>query len=154
MRRVTVAVVLALFLVVLASSVAYARPNEWYTIAYHTVKPGQTLYSIGRMYGVSPTAIASYNGIVNPDCIYAWQVLAVPNAYGGYWWGPWHPYHPYHPPYAPGYGCACRYRHTVVGGDNVYRLALNYGVSMWQIAHCNHLPNVNYIQLGSTLCIP
>ena len=152
MRRVLVAVVIALFLVVLASSSAHARPNEWHTIAYHTVRPGETLSSIGRLYSVSPMAIASYNGIVNPNLIYPWQVLAIPNAYG-HWWGPWYPYHP---PYWPGYpyGCTCRYHHTVAGGENLYRISLHYGVSMWHIAQCNGISNLNYVQLGQTLCIP
>jgi hypothetical protein len=148
MRRVFIAVGIALFLVVLVSATAHARPNEWYTIAYHTVRPGETLSSIGRLYGVSPMAIASYNGIVNPNYIYAWQVLAIPNAYGwGYW--PYYPYHPY-----PHYPCWCRYHHTVVGGENLYRISLRYGVNMWRIARCNGIYNLNHIWAGQSLCIP
>ena len=161
MRRVTVAVVLALFLVAIASSAAYARPNEYYTIAYHTVRPGETLSSIARMYGVSAMAIASHNGICNPNYIYSWQVLAIPNAYGtSYWCGYQQPTY-YHRPsyntwYQPTYhyGWGCRYYHTVSGGENLYRISLQYGVSMWRIAQANNLGNINYVQLGSTLCIP
>lgn len=145
MRKALVAVVIALLLVALASSAAYARPTQC-TVTYHTVRPGETLYSIGRHYGVSPMAIASYNGIVNPNRIYAWQVLAIPC---GTYWHPWYPYYPWYP-----YGCACRYYHTVGGGENLYRISLHYGVSMWHIAHCNGMPNINYVQLGRTLCIP
>lgn len=144
MRRVIVAVTVAVLLTMLASSAAYARPSEWYTVTYHTVKPGETLFSIGRLYGVSPAAIASHNGIVNPNLIYAWQVLAIPNAYG--WGGPWWGWYPY--------GCACRYHHTVAGGENLYRISLHYGVTMWRIAQCNHITNLNYVQYGRTLCIP
>jgi LysM repeat protein len=140
MRKVLIAVGIALFLVALVTPTAHARPNEWYTIAYHTVKPGETLFSIGRLYGVSPWAIASHNGIVNPNRIYAWQVLAIPNAY---WWpGPYpHP-------------CYCRTYHTVVHGQNLYRISLLYGVSMWHIARCNGIYNLNHIWAGQTLCIP
>ena len=180
MRKVLVAATVALFLVVLASSTAHARPDEWYTVRYHTVKPGETLSSIGRLYGVSPTAIASHTGIVNPNYIYPWQVLAIPNAYagGGYYWGSgWYRYYPptyppynppyqppynppyqppYQPPYSPGYpySCACRYYHTVTWGDNLYRISLRYGVTMSHIAQCNGLPNYNYVQVGTSLCIP
>jgi spore germination protein len=139
MRRVLIAVGIALFLVALTSATAHARPNEC-TIAYHTVRPGETLFSIGRLYGVSPWAIASYNGIVNPNRIYAWQVLAIPC---GYHWGP-------HPPYP----CYCRTYHTVVHGENLYRISLHYGVSMWHLARCNHIYNLNYVWAGQTLCIP
>lgn len=152
MRKMLVALVVALLLVALASSAAYARPNEWYTVRYHTVRHGETLSSIGRLYGVSPHAIASYNGIANPNCIYPWQVLAIPNAYG-YWY---QPYYPHYPPYSPSYpyGCSCKAYHQIAGGENLYRISLHYGVSMWRIAQCNHISNYNYIQLGRTLCIP
>jgi lysozyme len=154
MRRVLIAVGIALFLVVLVSATAYARPNEWHTIAYHTVKPGETLYSIGRLYGVAPMAIASYNGIVNPNHIYAWQRLAIPSAYG---WGyrPYHPYYPHRPhyPYHP-YPRYCRYYHTVACGENLYRISLRYGVNMWTIARRNGIYNLNHIWAGQSLCIP
>lgn len=142
MRRALVGMVVALFLVTLAASPVHARPNEWHVIAYHTVSPGETLFSIGRLYGVSPWAIASYNGIVNPNLIYPWQVLAIPSAYVGGW----------HPGF--GYPCMCSHFHTVTAGENLFRISLHYGVSMWHIAQCNNILNLNYIQWGHTLCIP
>ena len=147
MRRVLAAVVVALLLAVLLPSTVHARPTEC-TIAHHTVKPGETLSSIGRLYGVSAMAIASYNGILNPNLIYPWQVLAIPCGCGAYWWGC--------APYWPGYhyGCVCRFYHQIGGGENLYRISLQYGVSMWRIAQCNNIHNLNYIQLGRTLCIP
>ena len=48
-------------------------------VAYHTVKYGQTLYSIARHYGVSPWAIARCNGIYNMNLIYAGQCLCIPD---------------------------------------------------------------------------
>ena len=45
---------------------------------YHVVRFGQTLFSIGRMYGVSPWAIASANHLANPNRIYAGQCLYIP----------------------------------------------------------------------------
>jgi LysM repeat protein len=139
MRRVLIAVGIALFLVVLVSATAHAKPNEC-TIAYHTVMPGETLFSIGRHYGVSPWAIASYNGIVNPNYIRAGQVLAIP---GTCCCHPW-----------PHYYCPCRTYHTVAYGENLYRISLHYGVSMWHIARCNGIYNLHHIYAGQTLCIP
>ncbi|MBN1991969.1 MAG: LysM peptidoglycan-binding domain-containing protein [Anaerolineae bacterium] len=49
---------------------------------YHTVRYGETLFSIGRIYGVNPYSIASVNGLANPDCIYAGQVLYIPSGDG------------------------------------------------------------------------
>jgi LysM repeat protein len=44
---------------------------------YHTVQPGQNLFRIGLIYGVSWTYLASLNGIWNPNAIYAGQTLCV-----------------------------------------------------------------------------
>jgi LysM repeat protein len=119
-------------------------------LGYHTVRPGETLYCIGRAYGVDPYAIASQNSILNPSIIHAGDVLAIPNAPRGL---------------PPGRVCprqfdggtpppACRWYHTVVLWENLYRIALRYGVSMWTIAEANHLFNLNYIRAGQVLCIP
>ncbi len=51
-----------------------ANPNP---IRY-IVKPGDTLYRISRMYGVSLTRIISANPIVNPNLIYPGQSLIIP----------------------------------------------------------------------------
>jgi LysM repeat protein len=44
----------------------------------HTVRSGETLYSIGRLYGVSWQSIASANNIPEPYTIYVGQVLVIP----------------------------------------------------------------------------
>jgi hypothetical protein len=45
---------------------------------YHMVRFGETLFSIGRMYGVSPWAIASANHLPNANRIFAGQCLCIP----------------------------------------------------------------------------
>jgi LysM repeat protein len=45
---------------------------------YYTVCWGDTLFSIGRRYGVSPWAIAGANRLHNPNWIYAGQTLYIP----------------------------------------------------------------------------
>ncbi len=138
-------VLLALFL--LFQPVAAA--SSWTILGYHTVRAGETLYCIARAYGVDPWAIATQNGLVNPNLIYPGLSLAIPNApatlpagrvcpaqFGGT------------PP------CTCAHTYTVVTGDNLYRISLSYGVSMWRIAECNRIYNLNLIYAGQTLCIP
>ena len=119
-------------------------------LGYHTVQPGETLYCIGRAYGVDPYAIAAQNGILNPNIIHPGVTLAIPNA----------------PRVLPaGRVCPaqfdggdqppdCRWYHTVVSGDNLYRISLRYGVSMWAIAEANNILNLNYVRIGQVLCIP
>ena len=53
----------------------YANPDNAGT---HTVGPGETLYSIALNYGTSSEALASANGLVNPNQIYVGQVLYLP----------------------------------------------------------------------------
>lgn len=49
---------------------------------HHTVRYGETLFSIGRRYGVNPYHIADVNGLYNPNHIYAGQVLYIPSGSG------------------------------------------------------------------------
>lgn len=44
----------------------------------HVIKRGETLSIIARRYGVGVWQIANYNGIANPDRIYAGQILRIP----------------------------------------------------------------------------
>jgi len=49
----------------------------------HTVSPGETLAVIAQKYSVNFQSLASFNGIVNPNLIYAGQVLMIPAADSG-----------------------------------------------------------------------
>jgi hypothetical protein len=68
---------------------------------YHYVRYGETLSSIGRLYGVNPYAIARANGLANPNYIYAGQVLLIPTS--GYY-PPIRGYSCYYP-YCRSYPC-------------------------------------------------
>jgi peptidoglycan-N-acetylglucosamine deacetylase len=113
------------------------------------VRAGETLYCITRAYGVDPHAIAAQNRILNPNLIHAGQALKIPNK-------------PYKLP--AGRTCPrqfngdddvdCRWNHTVVAGENLYRIGLKYGVSMYTIAGANGITNMNLIYVGDVLCIP
>ncbi len=48
--------------------------------AYHTVKRGQTLFTISRSYGVDPNYLARINGISDPDQLHTGQQLFIPGA--------------------------------------------------------------------------
>ena len=108
---------------------------------WHTVWHGETLFSIGRRYGVNPWSIASANGLANPNCIYAGQRLYIPGGCCG------------QPCYC--YGCyQCGSYYVVHRGDTLSGIAYRYGVSAWSIARANGLCNMNYIWSGQTLYIP
>ncbi len=112
----------------------------------YTVKMGDTLFSIGRLYNVNPYAIAAANNIPYPYIIYPGQQLTIPTG-GTQPPGPV----PTSVPPAPG---GCRYYHLVLPGENLFRISLAYGVPMSTIAAANGIYNYNLIYAGQTLCIP
>jgi len=104
---------------------------------YYTVQRGDTLYSIARRYGTTAQAIAQANQIYNPSLIHAGQVLYIPG------WAP--------PPPPPPSGDVY---YTVQPGDNLFRIALRYGTSVWAIVVANNISNPSLIYRGQVLLIP
>jgi LysM repeat protein len=122
---------------------------------YHTVTRGQTLSGIARYYGVSTWAIASANGISNPNHIYVGQTLCIPSGGGGY-------YPP--PPDGGGRPCgyyqncyqpapACNQYHVVRYGETLSGIARRCGTSVHALMSLNGLWNPNYLVAGCTLRI-
>ena len=58
------------------------HPGDGRCDSYHTVQYGETLYSIGRYYGLDPHELAKANGLYNPDHIYEGQTLYIPCGHG------------------------------------------------------------------------
>jgi len=149
MRRAT-ALTIVLLLLVLTAQAASAAPARWAILGYHVVRPGETLFCIGRAYGVDPWAIASQNGIVNPSRIYSGMRLAIRTRTG---------LCPPVRPVPPSSGLRIRrpapaQRTIPSSGDTLTRIGMRFGVSPWRIAECNSIYNLNYIRAGDTLCIP
>ena len=71
MRVIVVVVVLLASFLVMGSAPALAD-------TVHVVQRGDTLYSIGRRYGVSLWEIARVNGIADVNRIWVGQVLRIP----------------------------------------------------------------------------
>jgi len=113
-----------------------AAPADLAAPAWHWVRPGETLSSIGRMYGVSPWSIASANRLVNPNRLCVGQRLYIPSNYG----------------YGGIYGCGSIY--VVQLGDTLYSISRAYGVSPWFIATANGIYDLNRIYAGQPLRIP
>jgi len=134
-----------------APATAFDSPPPAGILGYHTVMAGESLFCIGRAYGVDPFAIATENGIVNPNLISVGMVLAIPDVPKSLPAGRVCPrqFGDGTPPPS-----GCRWYHTVVSGENLYRISLQYGVSMYTIAQANGIANLNLIYAGSSLCIP
>ena len=96
----------------------------------YTVRSGDTLSSIAAKFGTSYQALASLNGIANPNLIYVGQVLRV-----------------------NGSASTGSVYYTVRAGDNLSAIAARYGTSYQSIANLNGLANPNLIYAGQTLKI-
>ncbi len=107
-------------------------PDETGHIDY-VVKRGDTLNKIGQRYGVSWLEIAEANGLVNPNLIYAGQVLKIPTS------------EPDVPP---------SMTHTVKRGETLYRISLQYGVHWLAIAQANSIAPPYVIYPGQVLAVP
>jgi LysM repeat protein len=59
---------------------SYPAPGDNYanTPGTHTVAPGETLYSIAQIHGLSAEALAAANGLSNPNQLFVGQVLYLP----------------------------------------------------------------------------
>lgn len=99
----------------------------------YTVQIGDNLYKIGLAYGITWVQIAEANGIVNPNQILVGQVLKIPVE-------------------AP--GPAPQFTHTVLPGETLYLISLQYGIAWPAIAELNSLESPYVIYAGQTLVIP
>ncbi len=113
----------------------------------HVVQAGEWLYKIARAYGVTVNGIMEANGLTSAR-LTPGQVLTIPTGTC--------------PAPTGGAGEAdsslpagCRAVHVVAPGDNLYRIALKYGVSFAALIQHNDITYPDYIiHVGQRLCIP
>jgi len=103
----------------------------------HTVQEGERLFRIALQYGLMYQELAALNGIVNPNLIMVGQILKLPAA------GETVP--------APSTGDG---HHTVQTGENLFRIALRYGMTFNTLAAANNLSYPYTIYPGQQLVIP
>ena len=81
MKKIIPIVFIVALLQLVAITDSHAAPPAWGDGdggTYYTVRYGDTLFKIGRQFGVNPYHIASANRLRNPNYIYAGQVLYIP----------------------------------------------------------------------------
>ena len=97
----------------------------------HTVAAGDTLYSLTQAYTTSEIQLAEY-GITQASMVVG-NVLKVPTT-----------------------NCTCTSgrSHIVTRGQNVFRLAIQYGTTKEEIQRLNGLDASYLISIGQVLCLP
>ncbi len=156
MKRIVLTLILLSVMLMPAPTATAAPTSGWTVRGNHVVRAGETLFCIGRAYGVDPWAIAAQNGIINVNLIHPNVTLAIPNMPAtlppGPICTPQFDQPVQQPPTCS--ACTCRYEHLIVTGDTLFKIASLYNVDMQAIANCNCLYNQNYIRIGDKLCIP
>jgi LysM repeat protein len=104
----------------------------------HVVERGDTLYSLGRRYGVPWETLMTYNNLHDPTNLNVGQTLRIP-AEAGIEGGP---------------ARDGESLYTVQHGDNLYEIGLLFGMSWRWIAERNGLADPGQIFVGQVLTIP
>lgn len=104
----------------------------------YTVKAGDTLSGIAAKYGTTYQALASYNGISNPNKISVGQKIKIPSAGSS-------------GSASTGGGDTV---YTVKSGDTLSGIAAKYGTTYQTLASYNGISNPNKISVGQKIKIP
>lgn len=97
----------------------------------YTVKAGDTFYLISKTFGISLESLVAANPGVKPEKLYIGQVICVP--------------------------AICSYgtiAHIIKRGDTLYKLSLQYNVTVDNIVKANPGINPDNLNIGEVICIP
>jgi spore germination protein len=98
------------------------------SLIIHVVKSGESLYSISRLYNVSPNKVAEDNELENPSRLVVGQTLVILEGVR---------------------------KHTVASGQTFYSIAVTYGLTISELAAANpQVANPSLIYPGQVLNIP
>jgi len=122
-------------------ALADSPPNELSTM--YIVHANDTLYNIAARYHTNAIALAQLNGLPNPGMIYTGQRLIVPSEALTI--------QPSATPLPPS---GTPVVHIVQPGETLFRVALQYGTTVWTIVSANQLENSSLIYAGQRLIIP
>jgi LysM repeat protein len=114
--------------------------------ATHVVQAGENLLAIALWYEVSMDTIVSANGIANANQIGIGQELCIPSGTSGVVQAPVLTPAPSGPSQAT--------THTVAAGENLYRIALRYGVPTGLLMAVNGITDPTTLSIGQVLVIP
>jgi LysM repeat protein len=102
----------------------------------HVVQAGENLFRIALRYGTTVDALMAANNLTS-QTIYVGQKLVIPGSGAQ--------------PEPPASGGTT---YVVKAGDNLYRIALSFGLSYQQLAQYNGITDPNSIYAGQVLRIP
>ena len=101
---------------------------------YHVLEKGETLFSVARIYGVSPDAIAKANSVDDPSRLRAGKRLLIPVD-------------------SPAASIETL-KYKVVKGDTLFSIARTYGVGLAALRTANKLTAASILKVGDTIVMP
>ena len=124
----------------------------------HTIRSGDTFWTLSQTYGVSVQSISDLNPGLDPQNLQIGSTLCIPVAPTPSPTPPTVPRPPVSPtPKPPTPPVTCprgTHSHTIRSGDTFWTLSQTYGVSVQSISDLNPGHDPQNLQIGSTLCIP
>ena len=126
------------------SAPAVATAAATTTGTKYVVRAGDTLSAIAASHGTSAAALASANGIADPNRIFPGQALTVPSGSA-----------PAHlAPAAPTTAASSMTHYVVRPGDTMSAVAQRLGTTVAALSAANHIVNANLIYPGQVLAVP
>ena len=113
----------------------------------YIVQPGDTMFTIASRYNISVEALAAANNITNVNSLSIGDTLTIPGegtVVGGGQSGQTNEPAP----------SGQEQIHTVQAGENLYRIGLQYGFTVAELATYNNLANPNSLAVGQQIRIP
>lgn len=101
----------------------------------HTVKAGDTYWTLAQRYNTTVDAIMKANPTVDPSKLQIGQTICIPSSSTG--------------------SCpAGSFSYTIKSGDTIWNLAQRYNTTVEAIMKLNPTINPNNLQIGQVICIP
>jgi len=120
------------------------EPEATETVVEYRVQSGDTLLRIASKFGISSSALQSFNSISNPNRISVGQLLKIPTSTDNT--NVAQAQEPEEPEVQKTY--------TVVSGDTIWGISRKLGVSSSALATLNGINNSNFIRIGQVLKVP
>ena len=120
------------------------EPEPAATVVEYRVQSGDTLLRIASKFGISSSALQSFNSISNPNRISIGQLLKIPTSTDNT--NVPQAREPDEPEVQKTY--------TVVSGDTIWGISRKLGVSSSALAKLNGINNSNFIRIGQVLKVP